>query len=92
MSGGQCESSIRDAPGQVKVLVGRFALVAKMRQTKICTQVLWIVDRLGRLTAEERSSLMRRSEAIARKRHSHVLGVRHVLEAAARILPAGVPE
>jgi hypothetical protein len=62
-----------------------------MQQTKICAQVLFIIDRLGRLDPEERRRLMKMSEGIARRRGSHRLGVRHVLEAAARVVPGGGP-
>jgi hypothetical protein len=55
-----------------------------MRQTKIARQVLFLVDRLGRLTADERSTLLRSAEGIARSRRSTVLGVRHLVIAAAR--------
>lgn len=91
--GGQCSTRIAVAPGQVNsTWSGACHWWSVMQQTKICSQVLFIVDRLGRLDESERRRLMRESERIARKRRSHVLGVRHVLEAAARILPGGGPE
>jgi hypothetical protein len=52
-----------------------------MRHTRIADQVLFVVDRLGRLTADERSRLLESAEAIARSRRSNQLGVRHLMAA-----------
>jgi hypothetical protein len=63
-----------------------------MRQTKIARHVLFLMDRLGRLTADERSSLLRAAEEIARSRHSSLLGVRHLVVAADRWIAPGADE
>lgn len=63
-----------------------------MQQTRICSQVLFIIDRLGRLDESERRLLIRRAEQVAKRRGSHRLGVRHVVEVATRMLPGGGPK
>jgi hypothetical protein len=60
-----------------------------MHRTGVCAQLLFLIDRLGRLTPAEHDRLLRSAEAIARARGSHVLGMRHLLIAAARWIEAG---